>query len=42
MEPNHYGALMVLQLHSELVRTTILKDFVDFEGVSKYVVTSVS
>jgi len=23
------------QLHSELVRTTILKDFVDFEGISK-------
>ena len=25
------------QLHSELVRTTILKDFVDFEGISKRV-----
>ena len=25
------------QLHSELVRTTILKDFVDFYGISKYV-----
>lgn len=23
------------QLHSELVKTTILKDFVDFEGISK-------
>jgi len=27
----------VAELHSELVRTTILKDFVEFEGVSKYV-----
>jgi len=25
------------QLHSELVRTTILKDFVEFEGISKCV-----
>lgn len=25
------------QLHSELVRTTILKDFVEFYGISKYV-----
>jgi hypothetical protein len=25
------------QLHSELVRTTILKDFAEFEGISKYV-----
>jgi hypothetical protein len=23
------------QLHSELVQTTILKDFVDFDGISK-------
>ena len=27
----------VAELHSELVRTTILKDFVDFEGISKCV-----
>lgn len=26
----------VAELHSDLVRTTILKDFVDFEGVSKF------
>ncbi|EKM76820.1 hypothetical protein AGABI1DRAFT_130848 [Agaricus bisporus var. burnettii JB137-S8] len=26
----------VAELHSELVRTTILKDFVEFEGVSKF------
>lgn len=26
-----------MQLHSELVRATIMKDFVDFYGVSKYV-----
>ena len=26
----------ILQLHSELVRTTILKDFVDYYGISKY------
>jgi len=26
----------VAELHSELVRTTILKDFVDFEGISKF------
>jgi len=26
----------VAELHSELVRTTILKDFVDFEGLSKF------
>lgn len=25
------------QLHSELVRTTILKDFAEFEGISKCV-----
>jgi hypothetical protein len=25
------------QLHSDLVRTTILKDFVEFYGISKYV-----
>jgi starch phosphorylase len=25
----------VAELHSELVQTTILKDFVEFEGVSK-------
>lgn len=24
------------QLHSELVRTTILKDFVEYFGISKY------
>jgi hypothetical protein len=24
------------QLHSELLRTTIMKDFVDYEGISKY------
>jgi hypothetical protein len=24
-------------LHSELLRTTILKDFVEFDGISKYV-----
>ncbi|KAG9310893.1 glycosyltransferase family 35 protein [Chiua virens] len=28
----------VAELHSELVRTTILKDFVDYYGVGKYVV----
>jgi len=27
----------VAELHSELVRTTILKDCVDFEGISKCV-----
>ena len=27
----------VMQLHSELVRQTIMKDFVDFYGVSKCV-----
>ena len=27
----------VAELHSELVKTTILKDFVDFYGVSKFV-----
>lgn len=26
----------VAELHSELVKTTILKDFVDFEGISKF------
>ena len=32
-----YADVPVPQLHSELVRTTIMKDFVDFYGVSKYV-----
>ena len=27
----------VAELHSELVRTTILKDFVEFYGISKWV-----
>jgi hypothetical protein len=27
---------LTTQLHSDLVRTTILKDFVEFEGVSKF------
>jgi hypothetical protein len=26
-----------LQLHSDLLRTTIMKDFVEFEGISKCV-----
>ena len=29
-----------IQLHSELVRTTILKDFAEFEGISKCVCVS--
>jgi hypothetical protein len=29
-----------IQLHSDLVKTTIMKDFVEFEGISKYVVSS--
>jgi hypothetical protein len=32
----HY-TLSATQLHSDLVKTTILKDFVEFEGISKCV-----